>query len=91
MAIIHSFPDTLSWIPRDAVNGVYNVGGTITVGTFGSLQEAKRVAHATYSIQDDDWHVSDRSPFESDDPTETENHTPDVDGHNIRRHGIFWK
>ena len=39
LMIIHSSPVTLSWVPRDVVNHVYNVGGTLTVGTFGSLDK----------------------------------------------------
>ena len=89
--VIHSSPVTLSWIPRDIVNDAYNVGGTVTVGTFGSVEEAKRAASENYPTPRDNWQVSDVSPFDSNDETETENHTPDVDGHSIRRHGIHWK
>jgi len=91
MLVIHSSPVTLSWIPRDIVNDVYNAGGTIAVGTFDSVDEAKRVAVEQYSVSIDNWQISDLSPFDSRDETKTENHTPDVDGHSIRRHWIHWK
>ncbi len=91
MLVIHSSPVTLSWIPRDIVNDVYNVGGTVTVGTFDSVNEAKRAASEQYSAAGEDWQASDVSPFDSSKESNTENHTPDVDGHNIRRHGIHWK
>jgi hypothetical protein len=91
MLVIHSSPVTLSWIPRDIVNDVYNVGGTVTVGTFDSVDAAKRAANEQYFAIIDNWQASDALPFDSSDETGTENHTPDVDGHNIRRHGIHWK
>jgi hypothetical protein len=89
--IIHPSPITLSWIPLDVVNKAYNVGGTVTVGTFDSLDEAKRVASEQYSVAVDNWQVTDVLPFDSGDGTKTENHTPDIDGHNFIRHGIRWK
>ncbi len=76
MLVIHSSPVTLSWIPRDIVNDIYNVGGTIAVGTFDSADEAKRVAGEQYSVSIDNWQISDLSPFDSRDETKTENHTP---------------
>ena len=91
MLVIHSSPITLSWIPRDVVNGVYNVGGIVTVGTFDSLDQAQRAAHEQYSAPLENWQVSDLSPFDNSSETETEDHTPDIDGHNFSRHGIHWK
>ena len=52
---------------------------------------AKRAANEQYFAIIDNWQASDALPFDSSDETGTENHTPDVDGHNIRRHGIHWK
>lgn len=89
--VIHSSPVTLSWIPRDILNDVYNLGGTVTVGTFDSVDAAKCFANEQYSVVIEGWQVSDVLPFDSSDETKTENHTPDVDGHTIRRHGIHWK
>lgn len=91
LLIIHSLPVTLSWVPRDVVNDAYNVGGTVTVGTFDSLDEAKQTAREQYSIRPEDWRPSDVLPFESGDGTQTEIHTPEIDGHHFVRHGIRWK
>src|SRR4051794_22486741 len=91
MVVIHSSPVTLSWIPRDIVNDVYNAGGTVTVGTFETVDAAKRAANEQYSVAIDSWQVTEAFPFDSSDKTASENHTPDVDGHNIRRHGTHWK
>ncbi|HSU33545.1 MAG TPA: hypothetical protein VLJ11_20115 [Bryobacteraceae bacterium] len=91
MLIIHSLPVTLSWVPRDIVNNLYNVGGTVTVGTFDSPDEAKQAALEQYSVSTDIWQVRDCLPFVSGDQTKTENHTPEIDGHNFKRHGIHWK
>ena len=89
--IIHSSPITLSWVPRDVVNDVYNAGGTITVGTFESLDAAKHVASEQYSVAAEDWQISDVLPFDIDPKTRTEIHTPDIDGHKFVRHDIRWK
>jgi hypothetical protein len=91
LLIIHSSPTTLSWIPRDVVNDAYNVGGTVMVGTFDSLDGAKRAAREQYSVPMEDWQVSDVLPFDTGCQTQTEIHTPDIDGHNFVRHGIRWK
>jgi hypothetical protein len=91
MLIIHSLPITLSWIPRDIVNNLYNVGGTVTVGTFASLDEAKHAANERYSVLADSWRVHDALPFDSGARIDAENHTPEIDGHNFIRHGIRWK
>ena len=90
MLIIHGSPVTLSWVPRDVVNESLNVGGIVTVGTFNSVEEAKKAAKEQHSMAVDDWQVSDNLPFGSGD-TATEIHTPDVDGHKLLRHGIRWK
>ena len=87
MLIIHGSPITLSWVPRDVVNDSLNVGGIVTVGTFDSVEEAKKAAKEQHSIAVEDWQVSDRLPFDNRD-TETEIHTPDIDGHKLLRHGI---
>jgi hypothetical protein len=89
LLIVHSLPITLSWVPRDIVNDAYNVGGTLTVGTFESVDDAKSAAVERYQITAADWQESDRLPFQPDTPTE--NHTPEIDGHNFLRHGIHWK
>lgn len=89
--MIHSLPITLSWVPRDVVNDAYNVGGIVTVGTFDSLEEAKVAAREQYSIVAEDWQASDVLRFESMGGTQTENHTPEIDGHRFVRHGIRWK
>jgi hypothetical protein len=91
LLIIHSSPVTLSWVPRDVVNDVYNVGGTVTVGTFDSLDEAKQTAREQYSTRPEDWQSSDLLPFESGAGMQTEIHTPEIDGHHLVRHGIRWK
>jgi hypothetical protein len=91
LLIIHSWPITLSWVPRDVVNKEYNVGGTVTVGTFGSLDEAIHAAAEQYPVPAEEWHVSDVLPFDTDAKTRTEIHTPEIDGHKLVRHGIRWK
>ena len=57
MLIIHNLPITLSWVPRDVINNVYNFGGIVTVGTFDSTDDAKRVA--------EEQHSSTSAPFRS--------------------------
>jgi hypothetical protein len=89
LLIIHSLPLTLSWVPRDVVNDAYNVGGTVAVGTFENVEEAKQVARERYSVSVEQWQVSDSLPFDSGDDMEI--HTPEIDGHNLVRHGIRWK
>lgn len=91
LLIIHSSPATLSWIPRDLLNDAYNVGGIVTVGTFDNIDEAKRAAKDQYSAGIEDWQMSDVLPFDMGGETQTETHTPDIDGHNFVRHGIHWK
>ena len=90
MLIIHSSPVTLSWIPRDVINNAYNFGGTVTVGTFDSTDDAKRAAKEQYSVQVGEWLVSDHLPFEGN-HDRSEIHTPEIDGHKLIRHGIHWK
>jgi hypothetical protein len=90
MLIIHSSPITLSWVPRDVINDAYNFGGIITVGTFDSIDDAKRVAQEQYSVALEEWRISDCLPFEMN-RTRTELHTPEIDGHKLMRHGIRWK
>ena len=89
MLIIHGSPITLSWVPRDVVNDAFNVGGIVMVGTFDSVEEAKNVAKERHSVRD--WQISDSLPFDIGGDTETEIHTPDIDGHKLVRHGIRWK
>ncbi len=89
MLIIHGSPITLSWVPRDVVNDAFNVGGIVIVGTFDSVEEAKNAAKEQHSVRD--WQISDSLPFDSGGDTETEIHTPDIDGHKLVRHGIRWK
>ena len=91
MLIIHSLPITLSWVPRDVLNNAYNVGGTVTVGTFEGLDEAKHAASEQYSVLPSSWEARDVLPFESGNRTKTQNHSPEIDGHNFIRHGIRWK
>ena len=91
LLIIHSSPATLSWVPRDVVNDAYNVGGIVVVGAFESLDEAKRAAQEQYSVSIEDWQATDVLPFDIGGQTQTEIHTPEIDGHNIARHGIRWK
>ena len=91
LLIIHSWPVTLSWVPRDVVNDIYNVGGTVTVGTFDSLDDAKQTAREQYLTRPEDWQSSDLLPFESGAGVQTEIHTPEIDGHHLVRHGIRWK
>jgi hypothetical protein len=91
LLIIHSSPTTLSWVPRDIVNDAYNVGGTLTVGTFDSLDEAKDAARERYSVPMEDWRVGDVLPFDIGGKTRTEIHTPEIDGHHLVRHGVRWK
>jgi hypothetical protein len=91
LLIIHSSPATLSWVPRDVVNDAYNAGGIVVVGAFDSLDEAKRAAQEQYSVSIEDWRATDVLPFDIDGQTQTEIHTPEIDGHNIARHGIRWK
>src|SRR5947209_1642471 len=59
MLVIHSVPTTLSWIPLDVVNRVYNVGGTVTVGTFESVDAAKQAAAERYAVCIGSWQITD--------------------------------
>ena len=90
LLIIHSSPITLSWVQRDVVNDAYNVGGTVAVGTFESLDEAKEAAREQYSVPVESWQASDVSPFDVGGKSPTEIHTPEIDGHKLVRHGIRW-
>jgi hypothetical protein len=89
--IIHSSPVTLSWVPRDVVNEAYNLGGVVTVGTFDNLDQAKQVASQRYRVAAEDWQVTDALPFDLNATSQTEIHSPEIDGHNFLRHGIRWK
>jgi hypothetical protein len=91
LLLIHSSPTILSWVPRDVVNDAYNVGGLVTVGTFNNLDEAKHAAKEKYSVPIENWQVNDVLPFDIGGQTQTEIHTPEIDGHNFVRHGIRWK
>ena len=91
LAIIHGSPATLNWVPRDIVNDVYNLGGTVTVGTFDCVDEAKRAASEQYSVLVEDWQSSDLPPFNPGDESRTEIHTPEIDGHTFSRHSTRWK
>jgi hypothetical protein len=91
MLIIHGSPATLSWVPRDVVNESLNVGGIVAVGTFNSVEEAKKAAKEQHSVAFEDWQISDSLPLGIGGNTETEIHTPDIDGHKLLRHGIRWK
>ena len=90
MLVIHGSPITLSWVPRDVVNEAYNFGGIVTVGTFDSTDDAKRVAKEQHSIPFEEWLVTDYLPFEIN-GMRTEVHTPEIDGHKVLRHGTRWK
>jgi len=90
MLIIHSLPITLSWVPRDIINDALNAGGIVTVGTFETVDEAKSAAAQQYPVVSEQWQASDALPFDIGE-SETEIHTPDIDGHNFVRHGIRWK
>jgi hypothetical protein len=85
--IIHSLPITLSWVPRDTLNDALNVGGILTIGTFDSLEEAKRAAAEQYPVLAEDWQVSDTLPFDAGGRSRTEIHTPEIEGHDFVRHG----
>ncbi len=91
LLIIHSLPLTLSWVPRDVVNHAYNVGGTVTVGAFDSLEQAKHAAREQYSVPTENWQISDVLRLDISGKTQTEIHTAEVDGHKLVRHGIRWK
>ena len=88
--ILHSSPITLSWLPHDVINNAYNIGGIVTVGTFDSIDDAKRAANEQYSVGPGEWRGGDFAAFEIDE-IRTEIHTPEVDGHKVIRHGIRWK
>jgi hypothetical protein len=85
--IIHGSPITLSWVPRDVVNESLNVGGIVTVGAFDSVEKAKKAAKEQHSVAVEDWQISDSLPFDISGDTETEIHTPDIDGHKLLHHG----
>src|SRR5437868_3208945 len=89
--VIRASPITVSWIPRDVVNESYNLAGTVMVGTFETLNEAKSTAEERYSIPPEAWDAVDRLPFDDAGITRTEVHAPEIDGHKIVRHGIHWK
>lgn len=88
--IIHSLPITLSWVPLDDVNDAYNVGATVTIGSFDSVDDAKHTAREQHSVPLEDWRASDLLPFDAA-GIRTEIHTPEIDGHTVIRHGIHWK
>ena len=90
MLIIHNLPITLSWVPRDVVNNVYNFGGIVTIGTFDSTEDAKRVAKEQHSVPFEEWRVVDYVEFERN-LSRVEVHTPDIDGHKLVRHNTRWK
>ena len=90
MLIIHNSPATLSWIPRDVVTGAYNVGGIVTAGTYDSVDKAKLASQELYSVPLDAWQSSEFLPFDIG-SVPSEIHTPEIDGHKLRRHGIHWK
>ena len=90
MLIIHNLPTTLSWVPRDVVNNVYNFGGIVTIGTFDSPEDAKRVAKEQHSVPFEEWRVVDYVEFERN-LSRVEVHTPDIDGHKLVRHNTRWK
>jgi hypothetical protein len=91
LLIIHGSPATLTWVPRDALNGAYNVGGIVVVGTFNSVDEARRAAGELYSTPIEGWQISNILPFDMADEARIENHTPEIDGHRLIRHDIHWK
>lgn len=80
-----------NWVPKDVVSRTYNVAGALSVGEFDTLEEARRVAEERYSIPPEAWKAVGQLPFEDGGGAEVEIHTPEVDGHNILRHGIHWK
>jgi hypothetical protein len=88
--VIDSSLISVSWVPWDIVNKAYNIAGTVAVGTFETIDEAKRAAQERYTISPEDWKPADRLPFE-DGGVKTEIHTPEIDGHNILKHGTRWK
>jgi hypothetical protein len=91
LAIIHGSPATLSWVPRDALNDAYNVGGIVVAGTFDSVDDAKHAAGDRYSVPIEEWQASDALPIELGEEGRTENHTPEIDGHRLTRHDMHWK
>lgn len=91
LLIIHGSPLTLTWVPWDVVNEALNVGGIVTVGTFDSVEQAKNAARDQYSVPLEYWRANYSLSFEVGGRTETEIHTPDIDGHRLLRHGIRWK
>jgi hypothetical protein len=90
MLIIHSLPITLSWVPRDSLNDVYNFGGIVTVGTFDSTDDAKRVAEEQHSVPVGEWRVGDYVEFERN-LGRAEVHTPEIKGHKLIGHDIRWE
>jgi hypothetical protein len=88
--IIHGAPITLSWIPRDVINGAYNFGGIVTVGTFDSIEDAKQAGRERYSVSLEKWQVGDYLDLERN-RGRAEVHTPEIDGHKIIRHDVRWK
>ena len=51
------FADHAKLVPRDVINKVYNFGGIVTVGTFDSTDDAKRVAKEQHSVPFEEWRV----------------------------------
>ncbi len=88
LLIIHSTPITLSWVPRDVVNDLYNVGGTVTVGTFDSLDEARQAARDQYPLTAEDRQATEILPFDTNADSRTEIHTPAIDGHKVMHHKV---
>jgi hypothetical protein len=91
MVVIRLSSSTVSWVPRDVVNHAYNVAGTVPVGTFDSVEQAKALVEERYSISPADWNLVQEMPFDTGADSPAESHTPEIDGHHIVRHGIHWK
>ncbi len=89
--VIHLSSITASWVPLDVVNHLNNVAGTVLVGEFESVEQAKHAAEERYSISAADWSFVDAMPFDTDANSPTESHSLEIDGHNIVRHGTHWK
>ena len=91
LLIIHGLPATLSFVPLDALNDAYNVGGTVTVGVFDCVDQACRAATQQYPVSPEQWEWSAALPFAHESGMRTEVHVPQVEGHKILRHGHRWK
>jgi hypothetical protein len=73
-----------SFIPL--ADGAWNLAGTLTLGTFSSVQEAEAAAKQEYDVNPDTWEPAPENIIGFERAQST---APEVEGHHIRQHGIY--